>query len=102
MEDFAWPRRLGREVPVRLVRGAPLPAAMKVLRKHEGQAARPPSSFFSPRATILSVLSGSGLCSLSARAAGAFNQRSISSRVVRITGIAFGWIAPTSLFDSVV
>src|SRR6202011_2770305 len=29
-------------------------------------------------------------------------QTSISSRAVRTTGIAFGWIAPTSLFGSVV
>src|ERR1019366_2432812 len=44
----------------------------------------------------------SGLCSLSASSAGAFIQTSISSRAVRMTGIAFGWIAPTSLFGSVV
>ena len=56
----------------------------------------------SPLATILSELSGSGLCSLSASSAGAFIQTSISSRAVRTTGIAFGWIAPTSLFGSVV
>jgi hypothetical protein len=66
------------------------------------QAARPPSSFLSPLATIFSELSGSGLGSLSASSAGAFIQTSISSRAVRTTGIAFGWIAPTSLFGSVV
>ncbi len=41
---------------------------------------------------------GARLCSLSASSAGAFIQTSISSRAVRTTGIAFGWIAPTSLF----
>src|SRR6202040_2831218 len=40
--------------------------------------------------------------SLSASSAGEFIQTSISSRAVRTTGIAFGWIAPTSLFGSVV
>src|SRR5450759_1743227 len=39
---------------------------------------------------------------LSAASAGAFIQSSISSRVVGTTGIAFGLIAPTSLFGSVV
>src|ERR1700732_375991 len=94
MEDLALPGGLVRDVPVRIFGGAPRPIAIIILRKHERQAARPPSSFLSPLATILSASSGSGLCSLSASSAGAFIQRSISSRAVRTTGIAFGWIAP--------
>jgi hypothetical protein len=68
--------------------------SITILRKHERQAARPPSSFLSALATIFSELSESGLCSLSASSAGAFIQTPISSRAVRTTGIAFGWIAP--------
>src|SRR5580693_1036715 len=102
MEDLAPPRGLGRDALVPLFGVAPPLAAIKVWRKHERQAARPPSSCLSPLATIFSELSGSGLCSLSASAAGAFIQTSISSRAVRTTGIAFGWIAATSLFGSVV
>jgi hypothetical protein len=78
------------------------PVSIAFQRKHERQAARPPISIFSPLATILSASSGRGLCSLRASPAGAFIQTSMSSGVVRTTGIAFGWIAPTSLFGSVV
>src|ERR1700736_3663726 len=102
MDDLALPGGLVRDVPVRIFGGAPLPGSITLLRKHERQAARPPSSCFSPLATIVRELSGSGLCSLSASSAGAFIQTSISSRAVRTTGIAFGWIARTSLFGSVV
>src|ERR1700720_4210597 len=102
MDDLALPRRLGRDAPDRSYGFAPSPVSITHLRKHERQAARPPSSFLSPLATIFSELSGSGLCSLSASSAGAFIQTSISSCAVRTTGIAFGWIAPTSLFGLVV
>src|SRR6202047_167972 len=102
MDDLALPGGLVRDVPVWIFGGAPRPIAITILRKHERQAARAPSSFLSPLATIFSELSGSGLCSLSASSAGAFIQASISSRAVRTTGIAFGWIAATSLFGSVV
>src|ERR1700732_4455493 len=101
MDDLALPGGLVRDVPVWIFGGAPRPIAITILRKHERQAARAPSSFLSPLATIFSELSGSGLCSLSASSAGAFIQTSISSRAVRTTGI-FGWIAATSLFGSVV
>src|ERR1700694_2296946 len=102
MEDLALPGGLVRDVPVRIFGGAPRPIAITILRTHERPAARPPSSFLSPLATIFSELPGSGLCSLSASAAGAFIQTSISSRAVRTTGIACGWIAAISLFGSVV
>ena len=59
-------------------------------------------SSLTPRATILSVPSGSGLCSIKASSDGPVIQVSTSSGVVRITGIAFGWMAPTSAFGSVV
>src|ERR1700730_13275598 len=102
MEDLALLGGPVRDVPVRIFGGAPRPIAITILRKHERQAARPPSSFLSPLATTFSELSESGLCSLSASSAGALIQTSISSRAVRTTGIACGWIAATSLFGSVV
>ncbi|MGY4499396.1 hypothetical protein ACVWYH_003327 [Bradyrhizobium sp. GM24.11] len=46
--------------------------------------------------------SGSGRCCFRASSAGAFIQVSTSSGVVRITGIPFGWMAPTSALGSVV
>jgi hypothetical protein len=55
-----------------------------------------------PRATILSASSESGRCSSSASFYGAVNQSKISSQIVRITGIAFGWIGATTAFRSVV
>jgi hypothetical protein len=54
------------------------------------QAARPPLSSFSPRATTTIASSASGRCSWSASSAGAVIQVSISSAIVRMTGIAFG------------
>src|ERR1700730_9927459 len=56
--------------------------SITILRKHERQAARPPSSFLSPLATIFSELSESGLCSLSASSAGAF-MRSVDRVVAK-------------------
>ena len=50
-----------------------------------------------PRATILSVPSGSGRCSFKASSAGAVIQASTSSGVVRITGIAFGYFLGAAL-----
>lgn len=66
---------------------------------------RPPhpfeiGSFFEPRATTISAPSGNGRCSASASTGSAVNHVSISADVVRITGIAFGWITPTSAFGS--
>ena len=59
-------------------------------------------SSLTPRATILSDPSESGRCNFRASSGGAFIQVSTSSGVVRITGIAFGWMAPISAFGSVV
>jgi hypothetical protein len=62
----------------------------------------PVGSSLTPRATIRSAPSGSGRCSLRASSGDEVIQVSTSSGVVRITGIALGWIAPTSAFGSVV
>jgi len=51
---------------------------------------------------ILSDPSGRGRCSFKACSIGAVNQVSICSAVVRITGMALGWIGATSAFASVV
>jgi hypothetical protein len=59
-------------------------------------------SFFSPRATILNALSDSGRCSASASFGAAVSQASTSSCVVRMTGIALGWIGATIAFGIVV
>jgi hypothetical protein len=53
------------------------------------------SLFASPRATILSPSSGHGLCNALALSHGARIQTSRSSLVVKITGIALGWIGST-------
>jgi hypothetical protein len=50
------------------------------------------SSLSAPRITILSASSGNGRCSALASSHGARIQTSLSSSVVRITGIALGWI----------
>src|SRR5258708_570108 len=67
-----------------------------------GHIASSAVSSLTPRATIRSVPSVSGRCSFRASSDEAVIQASTSSGVVRITGIAFGWMAPTSAFGSVV
>src|SRR5258705_11244250 len=67
-----------------------------------GHGTGPTGSSLTPRATIRSAPSGSGRCSFRASSEGAVIQVSTSAGVVRITGIAFGWMAPTSAFGSVV
>ena len=61
-----------------------------------------PSTLSAPRMTILSASSGSGRCSAFASSHGARIQTSRSSSVVRITGIALGWIGSTTVFGAVV
>src|ERR1700682_993832 len=75
------------------------PRLVVVLDSH---VAGPAESSLTPRATIRSDPSGSGRCSFKASSGGAVIQASTSSGIVRITGIAFGWMAPTSAFGSVV
>src|SRR6185437_4015572 len=70
-----------------------------VLDRH---VAGPAGSSLAPRATILSDPSDSGRCSFKTSSGGAVIQVSTSSGVVKITGIAFGWMAPTSTLGSVV
>ena len=60
------------------------------------------SSLSAPRITILSASSGKGRCNAFASFHGARIQTSRSSSVVRITGIAFGWIGSTTAFGDVV
>ncbi len=67
-------------------------------RKH--QPATPSS--FSPSATILSASSRRGRCNVRASIASASSQWSTSSGVVRIAGIALGWIGATTALASVV
>ena len=67
-----------------------------------GHAAAARSSLSAPRMTILSASSGSGRCSALASSHGARIHTSRSSSVVRITGMAFGWIGSTTAFGEVV
>jgi hypothetical protein len=66
------------------------------------QAALITSSLASPRATIMSASSDNGRCIALASFHGARIQTSHSSGVVRITGIALGWIGSTIAFGDVV
>ena len=60
------------------------------------------SSLSAPRMTILSASSGSGRCSAFASSHGARIHTSRSSSVVRITGMALGWIGSTMALGAVV
>src|SRR3954470_19770507 len=73
-----------------------------LLTKFVGHGVIAARSSLRPRATILSDPSESGRCSFRASSGEAVIQAPTSSGVVRITGIAFGWMAPTSAFGSVV
>src|SRR3984957_4571063 len=73
-----------------------------IFLSHAQDAGNAAPSSLTPRATILSVPSGSGRCNFMASSDGAVIQVSPSAGVVRITGIAFGWMVPTSAFGSVV
>jgi len=77
-------------------------AASHVLRRGPVAYAAALSSFSGPRMTISSASSGRGRCSAFASSHGARIQTSRSSSVVRITGIAFGWIGTTMAFGDVV
>ncbi len=56
----------------------------------------------SPLATIRNASSGIGRCSSSASGVSALSHRSTSAEVVRMTGMAFGWIGATIALASVV
>ena len=60
------------------------------------------SSFSAPRRTILSASSANGRCNAFASFHGARIHTSRSSSVVRMTGIAFGWMGSTTAFGCVV
>jgi hypothetical protein len=71
-------------------------------RSEQGGHAAVLSSLSAPRATILSASSGSGLCNALASSHGARIHTSRSSSVVKITGMALGWIGPTIALGAVV
>ena len=60
------------------------------------------SSLSGPRITIFDASSGNGRCNALASSQGARIHTSRSSSVVRITGIALGWIGSTMAFADVV
>jgi hypothetical protein len=60
------------------------------------------SSLSGPRITIFSASSGNGRCTALASSQGARIHTSRSSAVVKIAGIAFGWIGSTTAFGAVV
>jgi hypothetical protein len=60
------------------------------------------SSLSAPRATILIASSGKGRWSALASSHGARIQTSRSSSVIRMTGMALGWIGSTTAFGDVV
>lgn len=55
-----------------------------------------------PFATTRRASLGKGRCNAAASVHGASSQMSISSAVVRITGMALGWIGAMTAFGSVV
>jgi hypothetical protein len=83
---------------------SPRTAGRVVFRPSLGVALYGPSdpSCFLPRATIRNASPSSGLWSARASFAGAVSHCSTSSRLVRITGMALGWIGATTAFGSVV
>jgi hypothetical protein len=71
-------------------------------RLREGSVSSRGPSSRSPLATIRNMLSGSGRCNSRAFGASANSHKSTSSGVVRMTGMALGWIGATTAFASVV
>jgi hydrogenase/urease accessory protein HupE len=70
-------------------------------KRLEADHAAARSSFASPRATIFIASSDNGRWSDFASSHGARSQTSRSSSVVKITGIALGWIGSTTTFGAV-
>lgn len=78
------------------------PFAIWLAGRHHAYTVIPAISCFSPRAAMTRAPSASGRCSARASVAGPAIQRSISSCDLRITGIACGWMAPTSRLGAAV
>src|SRR5829696_83469 len=107
-------RRASRGAPKLTTSPGDESASAKKLRKDHlarGGATRPAmasfhaavlSSLSAPRATILIASSGNGRCSVLASSHGARTQTSHSSSVIRMIGMAFGWIGSTTAFGDVV
>ncbi len=72
------------------------PARLRGAVPASSQAQMSADPLFSPLATIRSAWVGRGRCSASASSAGAVSHASHSSGVVRMTGMAFGWIGATT------
>src|ERR1044071_6510235 len=105
-DDRRYSRRAHGMLPVPASADLPLALAARgncmviiVLGSH---VVGPAGSSLTPRATILSDPSESGRCSFKTSSGGAVIQVSTSSDVARITGIALGWMVPTSAVGSVV
>jgi hypothetical protein len=60
MDDLTLPHGTGQGIPIRHFGFDRFPVSLSVRREHDDQAARPPSSFFLPRATIIKASSGKG------------------------------------------
>ena len=101
MDDLAWTFRFAFQIAAFIYRRKPILATIPIGSRHNDQGTRPPSSLFSPLAMIFRAWSSNGLCSFNAVSTGADIHRSNSARVVRMTGIAYGWIRPTIALGSV-
>jgi hypothetical protein len=61
VDDLELPQAIDRGIPIRPFGLNHCPVSISVWCEHDDQAARPPpSSFFSPRATIIKASSGRG------------------------------------------
>jgi len=69
-----------------------LPHGAFLMREQSNRHAAALSSLSTPRATTFNPSSGNGRCKAFASSHGARIQASRSSAVVKITGIALGWI----------
>ena len=100
--DFVNPERAGRRSDTFDGRqGSMKPEGRCTIMGDASSCAAAPSSLSAPRMTILSASSGSP-CNAFASSHGARIQTSRSSSVIRITGMAFGWIGSTTAFGDVV
>jgi hypothetical protein len=83
------------------VLGAPPPLISSASVFHRYPSCCSPVFLIPPRITNVTASSGSGRCNAFASSHGARIQTSRSSPVVRITGIALGWIGSTTAFGEI-
>jgi hypothetical protein len=60
VDDLALPHGIGHGIPIRPFGLDHFPVSISIPCEHGDQAARPPSTFFSPRATMIKASSGKG------------------------------------------